>query len=452
LSGFVKSFNFPDYTKTVINSGHLAALSDFIKQRIAIGFNEIVPISLNTKIEETIDEIFEGDPVTKKLSFEEKIIFFISLIPHFYPEFYNGIIHEFLPQGGDFPEFGGVRGTNHRGILPTGETVQFLLAGKDIAKRFAIQELFDEQQPFFKQDILWLEQVKEGEPFMSGRIIVSPEWEEKVLKGKELKPRFSYDFPAKLTTSRMKWEDVVLHPHTQEQIEDIKRWIKYHTVLYTDENLSRKINKGYRVLFYGPPGTGKTLTATLLGKEFEKDVYRVDLSQIVSKYIGETEKNLSRIFDRAEHKNWILFFDEADALFGKRTNVQSSHDKFANQEVSYLLQRIEEFSGLLILASNYKSNIDEAFLRRFHSVVHFPMPNAQERHKLWNKALPVTVKSNGGLELEKIAEQFELSGAAIINIMQFATLKALSKANKELAHDDLVEGIRKEMRKEEKSF
>ena len=175
----------------MINSGHLAALSDFIKQRIAIGFNEIVPVSSNIIIEETIDEIFEGDPVTKKLSFEEKIIFFISLIPHFYPEFYNGIIHEFLPQGGDFPEFGGVRGTNHRGILPTGETVQFLLAGKDIAKRFAIQELFDEQQPFFKQDILWLEQVKEGEPFMSGRIIVSPEWEEKVLKGKELKPRFS---------------------------------------------------------------------------------------------------------------------------------------------------------------------------------------------------------------------------------------------------------------------
>lgn len=436
----------------MIIPGHLAALNDFIKQRIAIGFNEIVPLSSNTSIEETIDEVFDNDPLIQNLSIDEKIILFISLVPHFYPEFYNNIIHDFLPQGGEFPEFGGVRGTNHRGILPTGETVQFLLAGRDIAKRLAIQELFDEQNAFFQHDILWLEQVKEGEPFMSGRIIVSQEWEEKILKGKELKPRFSYDFPAKLTTTRMKWDDVVLHPYTHEQIDDIKRWIKFHDVLYADENLSRKINKGYRVLFYGPPGTGKTLTATLLGKEFDKDVYRVDLSQIVSKYIGETEKNLSRIFDRAEHKDWLLFFDEADALFGKRTNVQSSHDKFANQEVSYLLQRIEEFSGLLILASNYKSNIDEAFLRRFHSVVHFPMPNAQERHRLWKKALPVSVNSNGGLELEKLAEQFELSGASIVNIMQFATLKALSKENKELAHDDLVEGIRKEMRKEEKSF
>jgi DNA polymerase III delta prime subunit len=436
----------------MINSGHLAALNDFIKQRIAIGFNEIVPLSSHTTIEETVDEVFDKEPLIQNLSVEEKIILYISLVPHFYPEFYSNIIHDFLPQGGEFPEFGGVRGTNHRGILPTGETVQFLLAGKDIAKRLVIQELFDEQNAFFQHDILWLEQVKEGEPFMSGRIIVSQEWEEKILKGKELKPRFSYDFPAKLTTTRMKWDDVVLHPYTHEQIDDIKRWIKFHEVLYADENLSRKINKGYRVLFYGPPGTGKTLTATLLGKEFGKDVYRVDLSQIVSKYIGETEKNLSRIFDRAEHKDWILFFDEADALFGKRTNVQSSHDKFANQEVSYLLQRIEEFSGLLILASNYKSNIDEAFLRRFHSVVHFPMPNAQERHRLWKKALPVSVNSNGGLELEKLAEQFELSGASIVNIMQFATLKALSKENKELAHDDLVEGIRKEMRKEEKSF
>ncbi len=436
----------------MIKPGHLASLNDFIKQRIAIGFNEIVPLSSNTVIEETVDEIFSSDPIINSLSTEEKIILFIALVPHFYPEFFNSIIHEFLPQGGDFPEFGGVRGTNHRGILPTGETVQFLLAGRDIAKRFIIQELFDEQHLFFQHDILWLEQVKEGEPFMSGRIIVSAEWEEKILKGKELKPRFSYDFPAKLTTSRMKWEDVVLHPYTHDQIDDIKRWIKFHDILYSDDNLSRKINRGYRVLFYGPPGTGKTLTATLLGKEFGKDVYRVDLSQIVSKYIGETEKNLSRIFDRAEHKEWLLFFDEADALFGKRTNVQSSHDKFANQEVSYLLQRIEDFSGLLILASNYKSNIDEAFLRRFHSVVHFPMPNAQERYKLWNKALPVSVKSNGGLELEKLAEQFELSGAAIVNIMEFATLKALSKENKELAHDDLVEGIRKEMRKEEKSF
>src|SRR5690606_11585436 len=128
-------------------------------------------------------------------------------------------------------------------------------------------------------------------------------------------------------------------------------------------DMRQLIKPGYRTLFYGPPGTGKTLTAMLLGKEFQRNVFRIDLSQVVSKYIGETEKNLEKIFQRAANKEWILFFDEADALFGKRTSVKDAHDRYANQEVSYLLQRVEDFPGLVILASNYKNNIDKAFVR-----------------------------------------------------------------------------------------
>ncbi len=141
-----------------------------------------------------------------------------------------------------------------------------------------------------------------------------------------------------------------------------------------DRPMRPLIKPGYRVLFYGPSGTGKTLTAALLGKQYGKDLYRIDLSQIVSTFIGETEKNLERVLKRSETKSWIPFFDEADALFGKRTNVQSAHDKYANQEVSYLLQRVEDYPGLLILASNFKNNLDDAFIRRFHSLVHFPCP------------------------------------------------------------------------------
>jgi SpoVK/Ycf46/Vps4 family AAA+-type ATPase len=205
-------------------------------------------------------------------------------------------------------------------------------------------------------------------------------------------------------------------------------------------------------LFYGPPGTGKTLTASLLGKEFQRDVYRVDLSQIVSKYIGETEKNLSKIFDRAQHQDWILFFDEADALFGKRTNVQSSHDKFANQEVSFLLQRIEDFPGLMILASNFKTNIDEAFLRRFHSIIQFPMPNAQERLKLWSQSLPASIPYQDNLPLARLAETYEMSGASILNVVQYAALRALSREDRTLFGQDLMDGIRRELRKEEKTL
>ncbi|PSR52326.1 AAA family ATPase [Adhaeribacter arboris] len=382
---------------------------------------------------------------------EEYFVLLLALVPHLQPNFFETIMAEHLPTGGDFPEFGGVKGTNHRGILPTGETAQFILGGTDISKRLVVQALFDEQHFFYQNDIIWLESVREGEPSMSGRIILALEWVNTLLSGTDVKPKFSPDFPAKLVQTKMNWDDLVLHPFTAEQIEDIKRWFRYHAILETDANLSRKIKQGYRVLFHGPPGTGKTLTAGLMGKEFNKDVYRVDLSQIVSKYIGETEKNLSKIFDRAEHKDWILFFDEADALFGKRTNVQSSHDKYANQEVSFLLQRVEDFGGLLILASNYKANMDEAFLRRFHSIVHFPMPNAQERLKLWQQSLPTSIQFHNQLNLAQLADAHELSGASILNIVQFASLKALSRPDQTLYQEDLLLGIRREFRKEEKS-
>jgi SpoVK/Ycf46/Vps4 family AAA+-type ATPase len=150
--------------------------------------------------------------------------------------------------------------------------------------------------------------------------------------------------------------------------------IRQGDVLMNQWNMRHKLRPGCRALFFGPPGTGKTLTATVLGKATGRQVYKVDLSMVVSKYIGETEKNLAGPFDRAEHKDWILFFDEADALFGKRTQVRDAHDRYANQEVSFLLQRIETYHGLVILASNLASHVDEAFARRFGHLVHFPMP------------------------------------------------------------------------------
>ena len=433
----------------------LEDLRQIIARRIQAHFNHGT-FDLDEWIRDTFKEGLIKQDIVKHIpqlkTADEWIVLMLAMVPHIQPSFFESIIAEHLPNGGDFTEFGGVKGTNHRGMLPTGETAQFIIGGYDLERRLQVQALFDEQHFFYQNDITWLEFVKEGEPLMSGRIILSPEWVNFLLTGTEIKPKFSPDFPAKLVTTKMNWDDLVLHSFTAEQIEDIKRWFRFHHILEADPNLSRKIINGYRVLFHGPPGTGKTLTAGLMGKEFNKDVYRVDLSQIVSKYIGETEKNLSKIFDRAEHKDWILFFDEADALFGKRTNVQSSHDKYANQEVSFLLQRVEDFSGLLILASNYKSNMDEAFLRRFHSIVHFPMPNSHERLKLWKQSLPSSIKLSSRIDLSQIAEAHEISGASILNIVQYASLKALSREDKTLYHEDLLNGIKRELRKEEKSM
>lgn len=383
---------------------------------------------------------------------DEWIILVTALMPHLQPNFFESIIAEQLPNGGDFPEFGGVRATNHRSLLPTGETAQFILAGTNIEDRLNIHQYFAEDHFFFSHGILWLEPVKEGEPQMSGRIILAQDWVDKILLDKETTPRFGLDFPAKKIVTNMNWNDVVLHPHTLQQVNDISVWLKFNHLVKEDKNLGRKIKPGYRVLFYGPSGTGKTLTTALLGKQFGKDVYRIDLSQIVSKFIGETEKNLETVFRKAETKDWILFFDEADALFGKRTNVSSAHDKYANQEVSYLLQRVEDYPGLLILASNFKSNLDDAFLRRFHSLVHFPMPVAADRLLLWQKSMPANLLLHSSVSLEELAKQYEMSGASILNAVHFATLLCHSRNENTIHQTDFIEGIKKEFFKEERSF
>lgn len=383
---------------------------------------------------------------------DEQLILLIALAPHLQPAFYDRLIQEFLPAGGEFAEFGGVKGQHHRGVLPTGETAQFILAGDDMPQRLRIRELLNESGRLFRQSILWTEGVREGEPAMGGRLVLASEWVDKLLFGKEYAPQFGADFPAKKIDTDMEWTDLVLNPRTRQQIMHISTWLAHNGRLGDDENLKRKIKPGYRVLLYGPPGTGKTLTAALLGKQFQKDVYRVDLSQIVSKFIGETEKNLENVFRRAESRDWILFFDEADALFGKRTNVQSSHDKYANQEVSYLLQRVEDYRGLLILASNFKNNLDDAFIRRFHEVIHFPMPDASERMMLWEKSMPAGLRVPDSVNLSDLSAQYELTGAAILNTVQYAALRSYEKQSEEIHFTDLIEGIRREFNKEEKSI
>ncbi len=214
--------------------------------------------------------------------------------------------------------------------------------------------------------------------------------------------------------------------------------------------MGKRIKPGYRALFYGPPGTGKTLASTLLGKYTQKSVFRIDLSMVISKYIGETEKNLSQLFDKAQNKDWILFFDEADSIFGKRTNVRDAHDKYANQEVSYLLQRIESYPGLTILASNFKTNIDEAFMRRFNSCIYFPLPKAEERFRLWQKAFPPHVTFTKEVDFKALAQKYELTGAHIINIVHYTCLSALNKGSNIITAKSIKEGIQKEFAKEGK--
>ncbi len=429
---------------------HLIFLESVVKARLETELKGIEAEFPEHTIDKNDHSLLAGFIRENKFSTSEILVLLIALVPHISPSFFNSLIGQYLPQGGDFPDFGGVKGRNHRGVLPTGETVLYILAGKKPELRTEFMALFSSNHLFARKGILHLEEVPHGEPRMSGRLILDQEFVDLFTTGTISKPKLSGDFPAGLIETGLEWSDLILNEKTVLQIQEIETWLKYNDKLMNDLNMKNRIRPGFRVLFSGPPGTGKTLTASLLGKYTNRDVFRIDLSLVVSKYIGETEKNLSKLFDRAENKDWILFFDEADALFGKRTGVRDAHDKYANQEVSYLLQRIESHAGLVILASNMKGNIDAAFTRRFNAVIEFNAPTAAERLQLWEKNLPKNVGLDKEINLEEIARKYEVNGANIVNIIHYACLKTLENNSDTLRQSDLLKGIQKEYLKEGK--
>ena len=201
-----------------------------------------------------------------KPGIEEYTILLLSLLPHVQPFLLDNLMQQFLPNGGDFAEIGGVKGTNYRGTLPTGETALFILAGDDLARRMQIMQLFSTEHFFSTENILYLEPVKEGEPRMSGKIILQPEYVDLLTTGKISKPAFGPDFPAKAVNTKMDWEDLVLNAKTAQSIKDISTWLAHNAVFMNEWGMHKKVKPGFRALFHGPPGTGKTLTASLLGK------------------------------------------------------------------------------------------------------------------------------------------------------------------------------------------
>lgn len=387
----------------------------------------------------------------EKLSKDEATVLLLALVPSLHPSFILDIVSKEFPNGTDFIQFGCVKGQNHRGILPTGETVQYILGGNNLSERIKCMDFFSEKHFFNKKDILYLENAPSEEPMMSGKLVLFPEIVYKLTTGIVPPPKLSTQFPAEKLETNLDWGDLILSEKTTHQIKELEMWLQHNDHLFKDWEMEKRLKAGYRVLFHGPAGTGKTLTASLLGKYTKKSVYRIDLSTVVSKYIGETEKNLSNLFNKAAHKDWILFFDEADAIFGKRTNVRDAHDKYANQEVSYLLQRVESHPGLIILASNFKDNIDEAFTRRFQSIVAFEMPGTKERVIIWKTNLPTKLKISKDIDWEEVSKKYELTGSNILNIIQYCCLKVLSEKSETLTSEILQLGIKREFLKENRT-
>src|ERR687897_1059390 len=223
-----------------------------------------------------------------------------------------------------------------------------------------------------------------------------------------------------------RWEDLVVPDRQLELLQSISAYLRHRDRVLSDWGYERSVarTQGLKVLFAGESGTGKTMGAQVLGAELGLDLFRVDLATVVSKYIGETEKNLERIFGAAEGSNAILFFDEADALFGKRSETSDSHDRYANIEVAYLLQKMEGYPGAVILATNFRRNIDDAFIRRLDFVIDFPFPEKEDRRRIWHKVLPPEAPLAEDIDLDFLSEKFKLSGGAIRNCSLAAAFQA----------------------------
>ena len=425
----------------------------------SIWFNQVLTVSISLYFRQeceynSLEELtppadgwMEKVTTVPEITFNERVIIMLALMPHISPQALDIFFVQNRNFDRQYTEFGGWKGLSHGGFLPTGETAAFIIAGDDVEKRKEVVRFFQKDHWFYDKNILRIEDSGDGEPFLSGQLRLSEEFLHRVLFDREYKPDYNIGFPAKRITSGLNWEDMVLDYQVAEELEEINTWISSHQTIMEEWGLSRFLKAGYRCLFYGPPGTGKTLAATLIGKKNNMDVYRIDLSMIVSKYIGETEKNLARVFDLAENRNWILFFDEADALFGKRTSTNTSNDRHANQEVAYLLQRIEDFPGTVILATNLRSNIDEAFSRRFQSMIYFPMPSKELRAELWRKMLPESWLGENGEELIDIASDTELSGGSITNVVRRCALYLVGEKEKCLHKMMLKEALQKEKSK-----
>ncbi|MGH2633654.1 MAG: ATP-binding protein [Tepidiformaceae bacterium] len=253
---------------------------------------------------------------------------------------------------------------------------------------------------------------------------------------------------ARKITPHYAWDDIVLPADARDQLREMCAHIEHRHQVYEVWGLGAKLamGKGLMALFAGNSGTGKTMAADVMAGTLGLDLYKIDLSGVVSKYIGETEKNLATIFTEAGHSNAILFFDEADALFGKRSEVKDAHDRYANIETAYLLQRMEEYAGMVVLATNLKSNLDEAFLRRLHFVIDFPMPDEDDRRRIWKATIPSAMPMTDDVDLEFLSRQFKIAGGNIRNVVLAAAFLASSEGSS-VGMRHMVRGIRREYQK-----
>ncbi len=374
-----------------------------------------------------------------------RLLMILGLMQYLDPDFF----HQFIEQeGSNGCRF--IQDKNTGQLLPTGETFLQFYAGNDVVKRMDGFRYLHPENELYKKSILNFGEVLEGGGPHLGIIKIASGYVDLFIHDEERAPRFSNEFPAQRLHTQLHWDDLWVRPETRNRLEEISTWLNHEKEVRADWRLNKHIKQGFRCLFYGPSGMGKTLAATILGKQLDLEVYRVDLSTVVSKYVGETSKNLNALFNAAEHKRWVLFFDEGDALFGKRSDASEATDKnahYANQEVAFLLQRIENYNGLVIVATNLKNNIDAAFSRRFQQLVYFGPLDKDVAVKFWETHWSELVKRDERIDFNRIVTEYPLSQASVMNVIQRVTFLAVSRGDRMVSLNDFIRCLKDEQLK-----
>lgn len=333
-------------------------------------------------------------------------------------------------------------------LYPTIRTAVFLLSGNDLEARSYYAGYFHSKHRLFTSSIVLAEPRHEQSVFQNYEILLNDQFLATLFHGEAPRLDGDHGFPARRSTRKHSLADVVLAEKTKKEIEKLRRFTRHMKELW-EINKNKRYRNNFISIFSGDPGTGKSHTAEAVGNEFGLPVYKVNFAQMVSKYIGETEKNLERVFDRFDRQPCILFFDEAESVFGKRTEVSDSHDQHANNMQSYLLQKIEDFSGIVILATNVQNlfqYFDKAFQRRIRLIATFEFPDYPERLQLWNSSIEAPFSFEEGLT-ERLAKNYQFTGGSIFNLVSDAILDAMEKETKVITFEMVDAAMADEFKK-----